>query len=707
MAQNYFLLPEEDYQRAINPIQDWIKQTAFYAAKMTGKPLEACIAHLRKKLNNKEIHFNNPKVIHYQRGENSDRFESESSLTQYLANTVKNNEILAPTLTTYLHPSVKRSMLSEFIFEGVAQRKIYKKKSQAFESEGKIELFKYFNNAQDAEKRSNNSASGGMVAEGSVINNPTGHSTLTTVTRSIASLSNASNERLISGNRHYYTPQIALNNMISICTESDLPLIESVVETYGLVYPSVDETVACIRRSTDLYFRDRKAWTSFRSFVETLVPAERAAIVYTGDLYHLKAYNEAVIRQLITDFARQGDMTPVDEVVKTIWSTDEQVVNFAHQVCISIMEGKGKDYAKLPPEHAYIIANTCKNIENTILKYKELIHAFFLSKNVPCTIATIPTMVRQCVVLSDTDSTMFTVDDWVEWYFGDVRFDDACYAVGGAVMFIATQAIAHSLAVFSANMGVERKNLFTLAMKPEFVFPVFAQTPVAKHYYTARKVKEGNVYKDIQMEIKGVHMKDSSVPTNIIEKAAIRMEANIRAIMRCEKLSLKEVLTEAADIERDIRRSILSGETTYLKWIKIKEKSSYAKDETQSPYRFYTLWEDVFAPKYGTIPPPPYQAVRVPLNLPNKTAVIDWLTKCEDQAFSQRMLDWMNRNNKKTIGLIQLPMEYCASHGIPKELEPITDMKKVSLSLTKSYRNILGSMGFFSKRNALIMEQGY
>jgi hypothetical protein len=100
---------------------------------------------------------------------------------------------------------------------------------------------------------------------------------------------------------------------------------------------------------------------------------------------------------------------------------------------------------------------------------------------------------------------MFSTDEWVLWYFGKLDFSQRGFAISGAVMFLSTQCIAHCLAILSGNMGVAEENLYTLSMKPEFVFPVFVQSPVAKHYFTARLVEEGNVYPDIRMEIKGVH----------------------------------------------------------------------------------------------------------------------------------------------------------------------------------------------------------
>lgn len=705
MSQNNFLLPAEDYQRSISPVKDWIKQTALYASKMTGKNYDACVAHLEKKLKSKAVPFMNPMVVYFERGENGDREKQMCTLSSYIQGTLRNNEILAPTFTTYLHPSVKRSVIVDLLDKNVAERKMYKKTSQKYEAEGNIVLFNYYHQMQDNAKRQNNSVSGGFVAEGSVINNKSAHSTLTSTTRSISSLSNASNERVIEGNRHYFTPQIALDNLISIVAETNHEAIDFAVRHYDLVYPTVEQTVKCVKRSTDLYWRDRKALRGIESFIERLSPTERASIVYTGDLYHLRIYNDSFIRQFIADFSKRGDETPTDDVISRIHKTDEQIVNYAHQINITMMKGKGKDYEKLTESERYILFNTCKSIDGAIEKYKPLLKAFFLTKNSPCTIATIPSMIRRTVVLSDTDSTMFSCDNWVDWYFGDLTFADEGFAVAGAVMFIATQSIAHILALFSANMNVERSRLFTLSMKPEYVFPVFAQTSVAKHYYTAVLVKEGSVYKDIKMEIKGVHMKDSTVPSNIISGAASEMESIVRQVMRGEDISLKEKIQATAKVEQDILASLYQGESTYLKRFKIKEEAAYKKGGDESPYQYYTLWQTVFAPTYGDAPPPPYNAVRIPLDLPNKTALKEWFDKMPNRELANRFMKWMADNQKAGITSFPIPTQHCASKGVPEELKMVMNSRKIVLTLTKSYRNTLESLGYFPKNDLLVSEQ--
>lgn len=707
MSKNAFLLEPDQYRRSLDPIGDWVRQSALYASRMLGKPYEQCLAHLRKKLKTKEIKPFNPTVVYYQREENGDKYKKTIPLYGYIQDVLQNKEILAPTFTTYLHPSVKSSLIVDFMDDNVRLRTKFKKMSQAYEANNEVGLAKYYNQAQDGAKRDNNACSGGFVAEGVIISNKSAHSTLTSMTRSMSSLSNASNERLIEGNRHYHTPDIALNNLISVVKETDSDTIRQAVSHYNLTYPTVDDVMQCIHRSTEPYWSDRRHSRDIQDFVEKLSPEERASVVYTGDLYHLRILNNTFIRGLLTDLARRGSDVDMDDPVSVIRTTDEAIVNFAHQSCISIVEGIGKDYSKISKDKQCIVANTCKSIEQAVEKYRLLFKAFFLTKNSPATIATIPFMTRRSVVLSDTDSTMFSVDNWVLWYFNKMEFSDEEYAIGGAVSYIATQAIAHLLAIFSANMNVEKKRLFTLAMKPEYVFPVFAQTSVAKHYYTCMKVKEGNVYKAPKFEVKGVHLKDSSVPVNLIEAGSKTMQSILDDVIKAKPISLLEKLKEVADIEREIIDSLYRGEVKYLKRIRIKEASSYSQDAEHSNYAYYTLWERCFAPTYGSVSKPPYGAVRIPLDLDKRSKLQGWVEQISTNQTGRLLVEWIKEKEVHTLSSIAIPIDHCVSKGVPEELKVAMDVRRIVLALTKAQRNVLESLGYFPKKDRMISDLGY
>jgi len=634
--KSVFLKDLDSYQRHIDPINDYIEQTSFYLSVMSGKDIKECETFVKSKIN-KENGAKNPQVIFYERGDNLDREEKSCSLSSYIKTVNKEGSILAPTLTVYRQPEEIRSFLSDFILDNVKARSIAKKEAFKAKADGEKELFILKNNEQTNKKLYNNSASGAFATKGCILYNPSAHSTLTSTTRLESSLSNANNERLISGNRHYFNYDVTLYNLITLAKNKDIDKLKVVIDKYNLKYPTTEDTISVIKYSTDNYWRDEYKLNKLKDFIDRLSPLQKASIVYVGDLYHIRKYNESFVRDFITKLSTRVIDKIMDDPINFIHNSDEQMVNLAHIVCIEEVRGKGKDYEKMSEKDINTLAATIENINNIVTSYRDFIEAIFLTDNVPPSTAHIKNMVRKAVVLSDTDSTMFSVDEYIEWYFGDIIFTQESYAVYGAIMYIATQAIAHLMTMFSANINVPRNELRRLDMKPEFTFSVFFQSSVSKHYFTSIDIQEGNVFAKPEIEIKGVHLKNSAAPEKLVKAAHERMEYLINTVKSGNKISLVEELNYVKDIENIISDSLISGEVEYYKRSKIKTPESYSTTVEKSPYLHHILWEDVFSYKYGNIDPAPYSVIKIPTILTNITSVKKWLDTITDEDIKSRL----------------------------------------------------------------------
>lgn len=708
MSENVFLKPLEFYQRRINPLAQYVEQSSFYLSKMSGKPVEECKSFVVNGIKSKAFEGQRDPIVNYfERDENLDRSKQQIRLSQYIQEVVKNNEILVPTFTTYVPPTVRKSLLVGFVDNNVVLRSKAKKAAFKAEAEKRTDDFIMLNNEQTNRKLYNNSMSGAFAAGGSVVNNPTGHNTLTSVIRTVSSMGNSSNEKVIMGNRHYRNADVTLNNIIAITSSLDLQEFSAVMNKYNLLYPSVEQTLSCIRYSTDFYWKDPRAFQKIEDFVRVLTPLERAGFVYSGDFYHVRLLNDTFTRHFLAQLSRKVIGQPVENPTKRIHQFDEQIVNYAHQVCMKEMRGMGKDYEKLPIQDLYTLIATCQNIEDTVINHKDFITSIFLTATVPGSTAYIPSMIRRSVVLSDTDSTMFSIDDWVIWYRGRLVFDDEAYALAGSVMFIATQCIQHCLAIYSANMGVERSKLLALAMKPEFVFPLHCQTSVAKHYFASISVKEGNVYPKHKSEIKGVYMKNSAAPKELIKDSQAKMVDIMEKIHAGGMISMTAELKRVADIERKIKESLLNGKVEYYKRSKIKSPEAYARTEEQSPYLYHILWESVFAPKYSSAGVPTYDVIKIPLTTENPTTLKNWVASIKDRELAERLNTFLVKYNKRALGTMYVSSQYVKSYGIPDEIKPVINIKKVALDLTMTDRMILETLGQFTKVGWLVSELGY
>lgn len=705
---NIFYKDKDYYKRDIDPIQQYIEQGAIYLHKMTGDSLAVCKEFIQQSIKNKTLpNIKNPTVVYYERLENGDKELHNCNLYGYIKSLINNNYVLAPSFTCYLHPDVKKSVIVEYMDNNVALRNKAKKIAFQAEAENDIPKYIYYNNEQTNRKLDNNAISGIFAASGTVLHNPTGHSTLTSTTRSISSLANASNERIIGGNRHYHRPEIAINNIISIIKNTDFELLEKVINKFNLVIPSKEDTLNCILDSSKYYWNSKDYINEILNLIDKLSDLERAAFVYIGDLYHIRKLNDNFIRIFLTQLSNRVRLE-IKDPINYIFSTPDNIVNLAHQICFNDVMGKGKNrdgYENMVLDDSiYYLIGTIYNIKTTILKYKEFIECFFVTNNLPISIAYIPNMIRQGVVLSDTDSTCVSKDEWIKWYNGKIEFTDRTRAVAGAIMYIATEALIHILAIFSSNINVDKSKLHTLAMKSEFYWDVMVPTNVAKHYYALARIKEGNVYSKPKLEKKGVHLKNSNISRKIINKGDEMIMDVLNKISNNENIRLMDYLNQIRDIEMMIRDSFLNNGIEFYRHITIKDSQAYVEDENESFYRHHLFWEDVFKPKYGSIGEPPYRVLKISTTVNNITNMKKWVENIKDIDFKNRLGRWLVKNNRNNLPTVYLPFNYLQSYGMIEEVKDIINIRKMILDNCNMYYIFLESIGFYKKPDMLISD---
>ena len=282
---NPFVLEKADYKRDINILQHYVNDAAKYLSVMMGKSPAECRNYVLTNMRpGGKFEFKDPQVRYLERGENGDREEKYGTISQYIAETVSREELIAPTFTTYLNPKQNQSVLVDFIDENVAARGRAKKAMFKATMEGDTAVATLKKIEQGNKKISNNSISGAHVSNSTPLCNKTGHSTLTSNCRVTSGFGNANNEKLLCGNRHYWNPNIVINNIVSIVNHTDYDRLAAVMEKYQLVYPTVQDALECVEYSTNLYWRNERARARILTLLSNLSPIERAAFVYTGDL---------------------------------------------------------------------------------------------------------------------------------------------------------------------------------------------------------------------------------------------------------------------------------------------------------------------------------------------------------------------------------------------------------------------------------------
>ncbi len=246
---NPFVLPDAEYKRDLDIFGNYVRDTAKYISVMTGDPFEQCRAHVLETIKQKDTEhgIKDPTIVFFNREDNGDRLQRRAKLSTYLNAAIKADDLIAPTLTIYENPKRRKSILVDYVDGNVKKRSAAKKAMFKAKMAGDMPTHNIKKIEQSNAKISNNSLSGAHVSSSTPLFNKTAHSTLTSTCRSTSGYGNANNEKMLCGNRHYWSPDVVRNNIISIINNTDYVRLQATMQKFGIRYPTPTETMDCIR----------------------------------------------------------------------------------------------------------------------------------------------------------------------------------------------------------------------------------------------------------------------------------------------------------------------------------------------------------------------------------------------------------------------------------------------------------------------------
>ena len=707
-----FKHPTPDYLVRLDPKKEYIKQATYFISKMKDLPLKEAFFKVKEFVSKDNHCSGNPIIRFNNRDENGDSFIDSEPILDYIQSVQNERQVLAPSFTTYLHPSVRKSLHSEFISTNINARKQDKKQMFYYTQIGDKEKADYYDNMQATRKIFNNSLSGAYASKSTILYNPSAHYTLTSITRCLASIGNAVTESIVSGNKIFIDPDSVINYLTCILANTDFKAFQAVMTKYEIYYPNVDDVMSMIVRSTEWFWNIPSKLEYIRSYVSKFTPLELAAVLYTNDLYHFRKHNPVMTQRFLEALSciKTGYSTPETQL-NDIYNTQEGVISHVHNICADIIRGKAIEYEKMVgTEDMDMLSSTAKYIAETLTEYKDFISALMVTNTPPVNIAYIKELMRRCIVLSDTDSTCATYDEWVEWYYArqDTTIGNPI-AIASSVMTIATQILDHYIKMLAGNMNIDIGRVESLKMKNEFFWNNFVTMNASKHYFADVAIKEGNVYKDPKLELKGVHLIASNVSPRYrdIGHGIIN---DIRKTLREGKLlDLHGYITQVANVERDIIQRIKNADTSVLSIDKIKDLKAY-KDGVEhpelTPYVHHMLWRDVFQSKYGDPGEPTYMIVKVPSTLDSPSKMQAYLDGLEDRELAERFSKFLVRHKKKNFGTFRVPLSLLGVNGLPDEINRCVDYKRIVKDNCNMMYTVLEAIGFYKTSDMLISELG-
>lgn len=682
--------------RNLDVIGQWKHQTCLYLSIKKNKPIDKVEKWLDWALENKHISYDDPILKIFRKDDKRDRYVDHIRLSSFLKEVNSRKLILAPTMTCYLPAKVMQSELSGFTEVEFYERKRIKKEGQRAKAFGDNTTAVNKNNQQNKKKEGINSISGLLTIETTPLANRSGHSTLTSTCRTATAFANANAERFFMGRRHFFDGPSVLESIIGILGYTDLDVIDNVMKKFNLHYVTPEELFKCLRYSYDSYFRSKKWDNIIWDFVKCLTPLQCSTYIYMGDMYHLRVFNETFMRDMFDGIMKFDtvEMMGMEETKEEMKNIDEFYQSFVSMM-VSQFIGKKSIFEKEHEDKDYfgLIGARSKYVREYLSQYRELFHAFWRTGNLPSETAHNPAVHRRSVLGGDTDSNLFTCMQWVKWYNGTLEVNPTTKRTSMTVIYFLCMLVKHTLATVSGQMGIEEKYIHNLKMKNEFFFDVFVPSNRTKHYMAMSTMCEGQ-NTDPEIELKGVALKNSKAGKEINDDFHELCERLMTQVAAGEKIDIAEVIEHIAKLEANIFKSIMHGDSDYLASRTIKAKEAY-NIPMSSDYANHELWNDVFADKYGHVGDPPYVGVRVAMDIKNATMLNIWLNGLADQEVATRFRQFMEKHNRKGIASILLPYDIVASTGIPEELKPIINARKIIFANVEPYYILLEMLSVY------------
>ena len=693
-----------DYKRNIDPLKHYMETTSFIRDKI--KHTKDSRSTIKEYIIAKE-RFNNPTVYFRQRDLDGKLSKKAESLKSYLDDVKEEGDIMVPSGTVYFSTDKKLSLHSEFTIKNTKERSVHKKLAFKYKMENAWDKFLYHNTIQKTKKIFNNSLSGAYASAGTILNNPSAHYTLTSMTRAISGIGNTLSEVLISGNRHYRNPDVMINHIAAIARYADLDRVEKTINKFKLYTPTADEAMAYLLKSSSKYWKDTSKELIIYNFLKSLTIYERAAVIYHIDLNAIKEFNDEFMRNFIKDFLDYEDMNFTENESKAIIdNASELVANISTYSLSDVLKGKKKD--EYTTSDLSKLASLINNTNKTLGYFSEIIRTFFITDIFPANISRVKDMVREAIVLSDTDSTCASYEDWPDWYYGKPTMDSNAVAISSLILFITTEAMDHYIKLFGVNLNISYSKAQVLSMKNEFMWDVFVSTNVSKHYYANITIQEGNIYnfKDMHetLEKKGVNLIAPNAYGPIRELVDDMMLGIMEDVRTVGKIELTKYLNMVMDAEQMLMRKLDEGSPEIFKLEKIKDAKVYKNEPNKSPYFHHMLWNTVLSERYGEAPDPTYLAVKVPMRIKTKADMKMFLDSFVDQGLADELREFLIKHDKAYVGTFRLPLVKLYEQGIPDVFKGWIDVKRVVKDNCNALYMVLETIGYFIKEDSILSE---
>ena len=655
------------------------------------------------------FHERSIKLIYHDRASNDYRIEQKdlSLVTDY----IKNNLVHTPTGSSYIPSKVEESIHSAFISHNQKQRSKIKKQMLQAEAQHQDNLYDSLNTEQMNIKILINAISGVMLLPSTFFSSKWNYNAITSIVRYVIMSGYGIIERFLSGFLFFENINDVIN-YITLLIESypGNKKIKSILNKYKLYQPTKKDLYDYLMNNYSYYTLTIPSSEQelVNKCLESLSSYERSYIYYCGSLYNLMFNNVPLFKQWIDEFFTQRDILIQKYLTKDsiqVKSVSESFLDLPdHILTVSLNLDIVQKQLKSDKETLQdVLANN--NIHQFFIEYhhfvikhiesmfKPIFDTFFNDTLLP-NVLKHKNMIRKSVLISDTDSIIFTLESFISKFNNDkLVVNNRTRCINMIIVYLISSYLAHVFMYISANLNIEKEHLTDINIKSEFFYPVLIITMLRKHYTGIIQVREGTFLNPPKLDLKGQIFKKSNLSFSLRDRFKSWVYNDILIpIMNGNQLSLKEIIKQIIGLDIDIINSINDNKDTYLTSIPIKNKTDY-KNPKISIYFYYQFYKSIYKSIFGNNIQLPHKFVKIPLKYGITYKKINLINKIKlsNPKLFMKIVKFLKKYPSKTIRFLYLPLE---KPEIPSELMYLIDYPKIIRNNCLGYHVLLASLGF-------------
>jgi hypothetical protein len=515
--------------------------------------------------------------------------------------------IMSPSGSLYRSANAVRSVVASLLDAGSELRsKLKKLKFKALAS-GDYDTSDRCDGEQNTVKTKCNAFPGALGFPGFVAYDKGSYNAVTSTARMLISNSFTCCEQLLGGNLPLFSLDELYNlAVISMRYGPSSKTIDKVMSTYNLKQVSKIELQDYLLGQLKMHSACVINPNEVQLFFDSIPTHVVQFMFYHSNLKHIITLNEQTFRPVIEkmfNFDAFSNLENIDPL--TFFEQDGNIMAIV-TTALSEQIGTTKvsDIPSQHPELSKACINLHRHISSTLGWMEELFDCFIYHDIDYQVTLHRSRMQRKAVVVSDTDSVIYTAREWGEWYSGCTdKVDGDWYNISALVTYWLTVANADTMAKFMVGVGATGNNILNLQMKNEFLYPSLLLFDLKKVYAGIIKIQEGVVLPNLKPDIKGALIKGVGASLPAKEFASKLLIDDVLYKVIDGTVSATELIDKTVIMEATIAKVLLEGRLDYLPITAVGTADKYA-DADATSFFYAKAWNEIFGGRFGEIRPP-------------------------------------------------------------------------------------------------------